>query len=304
MPGARGAPPPGAGGGLLVKPLAASVNVSFALPQSTTFISVLLTPRVKLVQLLANILGLSSVLGVFGILFGFTEDAGRWCGRNKGQLIAGVRKSVRDFGRRAPEKAPLSAAPKGGAGGGACSGAGSGGGSARLGEPPPPPLALDTPLGSFRVDNPMRRGAPFATGVGAGVGAPPGDRAGFAPIAPAAPTRGDAGGAAPKAVAIAVPAAAAAPAAAPAAPILAGALRDLAREAYARGALPPLWDFDVDDGGGAAGAGGGTFFIRPSGEATWDDPREEWDTFEKEVAAAAAGGADLNKWGLSFPEEG
>ena len=46
-----------------------AVNLSFALPQSSTYISVLLTPRVRLVQLLANIVGLTSVLGAFALKF-------------------------------------------------------------------------------------------------------------------------------------------------------------------------------------------------------------------------------------------
>ena len=64
--------------GLLVQPLAASLNLTILLPQSPTYIVTLLTLRVTLVQLLASILGLSSVLGAFGAAFGVTEGALAW----------------------------------------------------------------------------------------------------------------------------------------------------------------------------------------------------------------------------------
>ncbi len=82
--------------------------------------------------------------------------------------------------------------------------------------------------------------------------------------------------------------AAAAPAAAPAA-----AAARAAAAAHYRGGLgdlPPGWDWDVDDLDGAQ------FYIRPDGETTWADPRESFEDFERECAAAAARGVDVGAY--------
>ena len=55
-------------------PLAASVNLTILMPLSTTYTETLLTPRVPWTQLLANIVGLSGLLGGFGVLFGICES--------------------------------------------------------------------------------------------------------------------------------------------------------------------------------------------------------------------------------------
>jgi hypothetical protein len=68
------AAPSGGGGGLLaVAPAAASVQLSVALPLQTVYTQVTLTQRVPWTQLLANIVGLSGVVGFFGILYGQFE---------------------------------------------------------------------------------------------------------------------------------------------------------------------------------------------------------------------------------------
>jgi hypothetical protein len=60
-------------GNLLVRPTAAALNLTIALPLSPTFVATSLTPLVPWTQLLANIVGLSGVLSVVGVLFGATE---------------------------------------------------------------------------------------------------------------------------------------------------------------------------------------------------------------------------------------
>jgi hypothetical protein len=75
---ARAAPPlpraPAASGGfLLVRPAEASLNLTIATPLATTFTTTSLTTLVPWTQLLANIVGLSGVLTVVGVLFQGTE---------------------------------------------------------------------------------------------------------------------------------------------------------------------------------------------------------------------------------------
>jgi hypothetical protein len=71
---ARAVPAPlGVGSYLTVAPLAAAVNVTLLLPLSATYVTTLLTERVPWTQLVANIVGLSGILGVFGSLFGHVE---------------------------------------------------------------------------------------------------------------------------------------------------------------------------------------------------------------------------------------
>ncbi len=60
-------------GNLLIRPIASAVNVTIALPLSSTFVITSLTPLVPWTQLLANIVGLSGVLSVVGVLFGVAE---------------------------------------------------------------------------------------------------------------------------------------------------------------------------------------------------------------------------------------
>ncbi len=68
------AAPNGGGGGLLsVAPASAAVALSIALPLQTVYTQVTLTQRVPWTQLLANIVGLTGVLGFFGVLYGQFE---------------------------------------------------------------------------------------------------------------------------------------------------------------------------------------------------------------------------------------
>jgi hypothetical protein len=85
--------PLGAGALLTLAPLAAAVNITILLPLSATYVTTLLTERVPWTQLVANVVGLSGILGVFGTLFGHCEKR---------------------LGRRAPaQAAPAEAAEKG-----------------------------------------------------------------------------------------------------------------------------------------------------------------------------------------------
>jgi hypothetical protein len=65
--------PPALNGSLSILPTASPVTVTFALALSTTYSSTLLTQRVPVTQLLANIVGLSGLLAVFGVAFGSFE---------------------------------------------------------------------------------------------------------------------------------------------------------------------------------------------------------------------------------------
>jgi uncharacterized coiled-coil protein SlyX len=58
---------------LVVRPLAAALNLTISLPLAPTFVTTSLTPLVPWTQLLANIVGLSGVLSVVGVLFGAAE---------------------------------------------------------------------------------------------------------------------------------------------------------------------------------------------------------------------------------------
>jgi hypothetical protein len=67
-------PLPADGGGmLLVRPAAAALNLTIVLPLAPTFITTSLTPLVPWTQLFANIVGLSGVVGVVGLLFSVAE---------------------------------------------------------------------------------------------------------------------------------------------------------------------------------------------------------------------------------------
>jgi hypothetical protein len=77
--------PPGLNGSLSIIPTASPVTVTFALSLSSTYSSTLLTQRVPITQLLANIVGLSGLLTFFGIVFGSFEG---YCARKKGGVGA------------------------------------------------------------------------------------------------------------------------------------------------------------------------------------------------------------------------
>ena len=72
--------PPAVNDSLSILPTASSVTVTFALALSSTYSSTLLTQRVPVTQLLANIVGLSGLLAIFGIAFGSFED---YCSRKR-----------------------------------------------------------------------------------------------------------------------------------------------------------------------------------------------------------------------------
>ena len=75
--------PPALNGSLSIIPTASSVTVTFALPLSSTYSSTLLTQRVPITQLLANIVGLSGLLAFFGMAFGLFEG---YCARKRGAV--------------------------------------------------------------------------------------------------------------------------------------------------------------------------------------------------------------------------
>jgi serine/threonine-protein kinase len=70
-------------GSLSVIPTASFVTVTFALSLSSTYSSTLLTQRVPITQLLANIVGLSGLLAFFGMAFGSFEG---FCSRKRGAV--------------------------------------------------------------------------------------------------------------------------------------------------------------------------------------------------------------------------
>jgi len=84
----RPALPAGSGGHLLVRPNAAALNVTISLPLAPTFVTTSLTPLVPWTQLLANIVGLSGVLSVVGVLFGAAEK--RLAAKGKGASSGGA----------------------------------------------------------------------------------------------------------------------------------------------------------------------------------------------------------------------
>jgi hypothetical protein len=340
-------PAHGSRGGLLLKPLAAAVNLSFALPQSSTYISVLLTPRVRLVQLLANIVGLTSVLGAFGVLFGLTEDAHKWCskklsrGRGKASApAASATGCAPPAGAAAADAAAETATPTGSfkmenpmrRRGGDGSGNGSAPiaplhAAARFDELPPPALMFPSPAAAAASvlsaaargrggdgDAASARPQVALSSPLAGRAAPL--RSGFAPTA-AASAR-----AAPAAAVVAIPVAEAPPPAAAtaekarteaeagekaAAAARGGAaeeksaLQTLAERAFSLNELPPGWDFEIASEG--TDNSGGLYFILPSGETSWDDPRADWKGYWRAVRAAADEGADLGAWEHDFPVE-
>ena len=72
--------PPVVNVSLSLLPTASPVTVTFALALSSTYSSTLLTQRVPVTQLLANIVGLSGLLAIFGLAFGSFED---YCSRRR-----------------------------------------------------------------------------------------------------------------------------------------------------------------------------------------------------------------------------
>ena len=73
VPGLPLLPLAAASGALRVQPAAASVSLLVQFPLASTYASTLLTPRVPWTQLLSNIIGLSGVLSLFGMAFGYFE---------------------------------------------------------------------------------------------------------------------------------------------------------------------------------------------------------------------------------------
>ena len=84
-----------------MRPDAAALNLTISFPLSPTFVTTTLTPLVPWTQLLANIVGLSGVLSVVGVLFGCAErrfvgkkgGAGVGGGAGEGDLPVGARMS-------------------------------------------------------------------------------------------------------------------------------------------------------------------------------------------------------------------
>jgi len=60
-------------GGLLLQPAASSVNLTISLPVADTYQVTLLTPKVPWTDLIANIIGLTGLIGVVGTLFSHWE---------------------------------------------------------------------------------------------------------------------------------------------------------------------------------------------------------------------------------------
>jgi hypothetical protein len=77
--------PPALNGSLSIISTASPVTVTFALSLSSTYSSTLLTQRVPITQLLANIVGLSGLLAFFGMSFGWFEAA---CAKRRREDIA------------------------------------------------------------------------------------------------------------------------------------------------------------------------------------------------------------------------
>jgi hypothetical protein len=83
-------------GNLLVRPNAAALNLTIALPLAPTFVTTSLTPLVPWTQLLANIVGLSGVLSVVGVLFGFAEKRLMRNGGRRGPLASATGSAAGD----------------------------------------------------------------------------------------------------------------------------------------------------------------------------------------------------------------
>ena len=83
--------PPALNGTLSIIPAASPVTVTFALALSTTYSSTLLTQRVPITQLLANIVGLSGLLAFFGMAFSSFEG---YCARRTGGALTGKRQPL------------------------------------------------------------------------------------------------------------------------------------------------------------------------------------------------------------------
>ena len=83
-PGAPFSPMP-FNGSLSLLPTSSSVSVTFALSLASTYASTILSARVPLTQLLANIVGLGGMLSMFGLAFSYFEQycKGRACTRPK-----------------------------------------------------------------------------------------------------------------------------------------------------------------------------------------------------------------------------
>ena len=260
--------------GLLVQPLAASLNLTILLPQSPTYIVTLLTLRVTLVQLLASILGLSSVLGAFGAAFGVTEGALAWV-RTRGR--AALKEKGRELRQALSKRLSSKLFSVGNplrAGGENASAA-----TAPLAPPAQQPEPATPTRGLF---------PPAAEAEG---------RAGFAPTSPSRFAAGG-GGAEETAAAAAASlgrAAAAAAVRGGEGGFSAAGVWALAQEGFDAEELPPGWDWELSSA--TSDNSGGVFFIMPGGDVTWEDPRDgPFEDYAKQVARAAEGGANLSEW--------
>ena len=124
-------------GSLSLLPTSASVSVTVALSIASTYASTLLSPRVPVTQLLANIVGLGGVLAFFGMAFGYFEE--RCAARRKVEVS---------------KRLPLSSlAGEGGGGDGSDAGAG---------DYPHSLKSVSNPLLRKRAAPPASQGAPTA----------------------------------------------------------------------------------------------------------------------------------------------
>jgi hypothetical protein len=103
--------PPAGEGGLLLQPASASVTLAIKLPLADTYQVTLLTPKVPWTALIANIVGLSGIVGLVGVLFSHYEK------RLSVNRARGL--NLRELGSGGKDGAPAGA----GAGAGAATGA-------------------------------------------------------------------------------------------------------------------------------------------------------------------------------------
>jgi len=99
-------------GGLLLQPAASSVTLTIALPLADTYHVTLLTPKVPWTALIANIVGLSGLIGMVGILFSHCEMRLSLF-RARGVNINELKSSPEDKEGKAPAPAAAPAAAAG-----------------------------------------------------------------------------------------------------------------------------------------------------------------------------------------------
>ena len=100
-----------AAGGILVQPAAAAVVLTINLPLSATYSFTLLKQQIPFISVLANLVGLSGILVVYGVAFGYFEGVSRhFLGRRDGAgvkpLLSGAA-AAGDGGGGAVPPAPL-----------------------------------------------------------------------------------------------------------------------------------------------------------------------------------------------------